>query len=277
MTETNPQAALWNGHSGHAWVQIQATLDGMFQPLESALLEAVRASAPRHVLDVGCGTGSTTLATARALGAAGQACGLDLSEPMISLARARAERESSSARFICADAQRHPLAPASVDLIVSRFGVMFFDDPLQAFANLRRAARRHAQLRVIVWRSAADNPFMTVAERAAAPLLPALPPRRPNAPGPFAFAEKERVASLLAASGWRDIAIDPLDAMCRFPERELVAYFTRLGPVGLVLQDADAATRARVIEAVRPAFDPYVSGNEVRYTAACWTIAARAA
>lgn len=277
MTETNPQAALWNGHSGHAWVQIQATLDGMFQPLESTLLEAVRAGAPRHLLDVGCGTGATTLAIARALGAAGQASGIDISEPMIALARTRAEREHSRARFICADAQRHPLAPSSVDLIVSRFGVMFFDDPLQAFANLRRAARRHAGLHVIAWRSAADNPFMTVAERAAAPLLPALPPRRPDAPGPFAFADKERVAALLAASDWRDIAIDPLDATCRFPERELVAYFSRLGPVGQALQGADAATRARVIEAVRPAFDPYVSGNEVRSTAACWAITARAA
>jgi SAM-dependent methyltransferase len=277
MTATNPQAALWNGHSGHAWVEAQVTLDSMFQPLEALLLEAVRASTPRHVLDIGCGTGGTTLAIAQALGAAGQTIGLDISEPMIALARSRAERESSSARFVCADAQRYPLAPASVDMIVSRFGVMFFDDPVQAFANLRRTARDNAELRVIAWRSAADNPFMTVAEREAASLLPALPSRQPGAPGPFAFADRERVTALLAASGWSDITIHPIDVLCRFPERELVNYFTRLGPVGQVLRDTDTALRQRVIEVVRPAFDPYVFGSEVRYTAACWTIGAHAA
>jgi hypothetical protein len=159
---------------------------------------------------------------------------------------------------------------------MSRFGVMFFDNPVPAFANLRRAARDDAELRCIVWRSAADNPFMTAAERAAAPLLPALPARRPSAPGQFSFADRHQESSILEESGWGGIDIRSLDVECTLPEKELVGYFTRLGPVGLVLQEADAQTRSRVIDTLRAAFDPYVHGADVRYTAACWMVSARA-
>jgi hypothetical protein len=195
---------------------------------------------------------------------------------MIAAARARAEREGTPAHFIRADAQAHPFEPASVDTIMSRFGVMFFADPVAAFANLRRAATADAAMRLLAWRSAAENPFMTTAERAAAPLLPDLPPRRPDAPGQFAFADDRRVHGILADSGWTDIDIHAIDVECTLPERDLVPYLTRLGPVGQALQDADEQTKARVLDVVRPAFDPYVGGAEVRFTAACWMIAARA-
>ena len=229
-----------------------------------------------RVLDVGCGTGSTTLAVARRLGAKGRCIGIDISEPMIAAARARAEREGTPASFIRADAQTHAFEPASFDMIISRFGVMFFDDSVRAFANLRRAARDDAELRFIAWRSAAENPFMTTAERAAAPLLPNLPARRPDAPGQFAFADQRRVHRILEESGWAEIDIRPIDVACTLPEKELVRYLTRLGPVGLILQEADERTRAQVIETVRAAFDPYVHGAEVRFTAACWMVGARA-
>ncbi len=115
---------------------------------------------------------------------------------------------------------------------------------MRAFANLRRAARGGAELRVIAWRSPADNPFMTTAERAAAPLLPNMPPRRPDAPGQFAFADAARVRRILEESGWAGIDLQPLDVECVLPESALNDYITRLGPVGMVLQDADEATRA---------------------------------
>ena len=191
-------------------------------------------------------------------------------------AQARAEREGSTASFIRADAQTHAFEPAGFDRIMSRFGVMFFDDPVLAFANLRRAASDGAELRCIAWRSAADNPFMTTAERAGAPLLPNLAARRPGAPGQFSFADRQRVSSILEQSGWAEIDIRPLDVDCTLPERELVGYFTQLGPVGLILQEADERTRTQVIETVRSAFDPYVHGTDVRYTAACWMVSARA-
>jgi SAM-dependent methyltransferase len=270
------QARLWNGPAGRAWVDAQSLLDQMFTPFETLLLEAVSARSAAHVLDIGCGTGSTTLAVARQLGAEGRCTGVDISEPMIAAARARALREGSSADFICANAQRFAFEPARFDAIISRFGVMFFDDAVQAFANLRRAANHDAGLRFIAWRSAADNPFMTTAERAAAPLLPDLPARRPGAPGQFAFADVRHVRRILDESGWTDVEIQSIDVACTFPETALVDYLSQLGPVGVALQAADERTRAQVIATVRTAFDPYVHSTEVRFNAACWMVSARA-
>jgi len=269
------QAILWNGPAGRAWVEAQQLLDGMFQSFEDLLVGSVAAVSARRVLDVGCGTGSTTLAVARQ-GAGDRSCvGIDISEPMISLARARAEGQDTPPAFILANAQTYAFEPAAFDIIISRFGVMFFDDSVQAFASLRHAARRDAELRFIAWRSAAENPFMTTAERAAASLLPNLPARKPDGPGQFAFADHRRIHRMLEASGWVEIDIRPIDVACTLPETQLVPYFTRLGPVGALLQQAGDRTRTQVVEAVRAAFDPYVFGDEVRFTAACWMVSAR--
>jgi ubiquinone/menaquinone biosynthesis C-methylase UbiE len=272
------QAALWNGRAGHAWVDAQELLDAILRPFEDRLVDEVRAGSVQRVLDVGCGTGATTLAVARLLaGARGSCVGVDISQPMVAAARERAQQEGVPASFICADAQRHAFEPASFDMVISRFGVMFFDSPVQAFENLRQAARGGALLRALAWRSPAENPFMTTAERAAAPLLPNMPARQPGAPGQFAFADRERVSSILEESGWTGIDIQPMDVECAMSEKDLNGYFTRLGPVGLMLQEEpDERKRAQVIETVRAAFEPFVRGDEVRFTAACWLIGAQA-
>ncbi|WP_175654944.1 class I SAM-dependent methyltransferase [Burkholderia ambifaria] len=270
------QSALWNGPSGLAWVDAQHSLDRMFEPFETLLADAAGAASARRVLDVGCGTGAVTLAIARRLGAHAHCTGVDISARMIAAAQARAEREGLAASFVPADAQTHAFAPDQFDLIVSRFGVMFFDDPVRAFANLRHAARANAQLRFVAWRSAADNPFMTTAERVAGPLLQNLPARQPGAPGQFAFGDRQRIASVLSDSGWADIEIEPIDVACALPVPALDDYVSRLGPVGLALRQVDDATRRRVIETVRAAFERYVQGADVRFDAACWLVAARA-
>jgi ubiquinone/menaquinone biosynthesis C-methylase UbiE len=278
-TANEDQARLWNGSAGSAWVDAQETLDRMFQPFEDLLVQA-SASATR-VLDVGCGTGATTIAIARspasASGAPGARCtGIDLSAPMIEVARRRAQQQGVRADFIVGDAQVHGFAPATYDFVVSRFGVMFFDDPVKAFGNLRRAAVPDASLLCQVFRSAAENPFMTAAERAAAPLLPALPPRRAEGPCQFAFADARKVQGIIESAGWRHVDLRPIDVHCTMPASDLDRYLMRLGPVGLALRDADEATRVRVVRAVRAAFEPYLHADEVRLTAACWEISARA-
>jgi SAM-dependent methyltransferase len=270
------QATLWNGVAGHAWVETQDLLDRIFEPFEDLLVERACAGSGGAVLDVGCGTGATTLSLARRLGDKGRCVGVDVSEPMIAAARGRAEQDGTPATFICADAEGHAFEHGSFDTIVSRFGVMFFGDPVSAFANLRRAARDGAELHFIPWRSGAENPFMTTAERAATPLLPDLPARRPDGPGQFAFGDRQKVENILRAGGWTDVEIQPLDVECTFPEAELVRYFTRLGPVGVMLRQVDDRTRTEVIRAVRAAFDPFVDGTEVRFNAACWMVSARA-
>jgi len=266
------QAALWNGSGGRGWVEAQEVLDRLLEPFEGMLVESIRSG--DQVLDVGCGTGAVAVAAARR--SAPAACtAIDISGPMIQAARVRAERDTAAVTLVCADAQTYGFQPASFDKIVSRFGVMFFRDSVPAFENLRRASRVGAELRFTAWRAAEENPIMTAAERAAAPLLPELPSRRNDEPGQFAFADAQRVRAILERSGWRSVEIQRLDVTCAFPEADLVRYLTLVGPLGRHLQKVDEATRAEVLKLVRPAFDRFVEGKDVRFEAACWMVTAR--
>jgi SAM-dependent methyltransferase len=253
----------WNSSAGSGWVALQSVMESMLQPLEDVLVASVPPGCST-ALDVGCGTGATTVALA---GLDLRAVGVDVSEAMVAAAAARAPELT----FLCADAQRHAFEPGSFDLVASRFGVMFFDDPVAAFTNLRSACS--GALRFVAWRSAAENPFMTTAERAAPPGLDVLP-RDPDGPGQFAFGDEAKVRRILEDAGWADVTISPVDVTCSMPEASLLPYVGRLGPVGMALTDADDDTRARVLDTVRPAFDPFVVGDEVRFDAACWLVAA---
>lgn len=267
------QHELWNGPGARAWIEAQDLLDTMFAGFETLLVAGIGNG--REVLDIGCGTGATTLALARALAEQGRCAGVDISEPMIRVARERAAQAGLDAHFLYADAGLHRFCPDSFDLLVSRFGVMFFTDPVAAFANLRRAARQDARLDCFVWRSAAENPYMTAAERAASALIE-LPPRPSSGPGQFAFADPDHVRDMLEQTGWGEVSLAPADVPCSYPAAQLERYYTLLGPVGMALQRADAPTRARVVVAVKDGFAPFIDGDTVRFTAACWRIAARA-
>jgi SAM-dependent methyltransferase len=270
MSTTEGQRELWNGSAGEAWAESQATTDTMFAPLAQRLAREARAG--ERVLDVGCGAGATTRALSEVVGPDGHATGVDISPALVAAARAHA----SAADYVEADAGTHPFAPASVDLVASRFGVMFFDDPVAAFANLRRATRDGGRLRAITWRAAAENRFMTTAARAARPLLGDLPQPAPGAPGQFAFADAERVRSVLTAAGWRDVEHVPLDVELAMPAAALTGYLTRLGPLSRVLPTLDPARRDEVFDVVLAAFDPYIDGDEVRFDVACWMLQAGA-
>lgn len=274
--EEGGQAGLWNGGAGHAWVAEQDLIDAMFAPIERLLVEAAAPGRALQVLDVGCGTGGTTLALARRLGPGARCTGIDVAAPMVEAARRRAAKAGLALDFVCADAQRYAFAPGGFDMVVSRFGVMFFDDPVAAFANLRRGARPGAQLRFVAWRGPDENPFMTAAERAARPWLPKLPQRLPDEPGQFGFAREERMRAILGRAGWEGLAFEAVDIGCGFPEAELPGYLGRMGPVGRALEGADDTLRSEVIARVRPAFDRFVDAGMVRFSAACWLATGRA-
>jgi SAM-dependent methyltransferase len=194
---------------------------------------------------------------------------------LLNAAKARAADEGSgNASFLQADAQTHTFEPDGFDTVISRFGVMFFDDPEAAFSNLRRATRISGKLAFVAWRSPAENPFMTVARRAAEPLLANMPAPDPNAPGQFAFADGDRVRRILERAGWSDIVIRPVDVEGHVAETDLYAYVTKLGPVGVALREVDEATRARVSAVVRVAFEPYVQNGVASFTMACWLASA---
>jgi SAM-dependent methyltransferase len=270
------QAEIWNGEGGRAWVEGRALLDCMYQPVVDAILAACPPTKGNRVLDVGCGTGAVTIAYARHLDSGPACVGVDFSSLMIEAARARGEREKINASFIQADAQVYPFEEASFDLLVSRFGVMFFDDPVRAFTNLRRAAKPSAKACFAVWRGPADNAFMREAERAAAPFLPDLPTREPNGPGRFALSDPDRTKVILSDSGWRRIDILRADIPCSFPLRDLEYMFTTFGPIGSVFQQLSKESQAQLIKTVRPVFSKHVIGEEVHFTAGCWIILAHA-
>jgi SAM-dependent methyltransferase len=271
------QATLWNEASGKTWVELQALLDRMLAPFEARLVAEAFPGEGRRVLDIGCGAGATTLAMARRLGPDGEAVGVDISGPLVAAATARAAAEGvATARFIEADAQTHAFPPAGFDTVMSRFGVMFFDDPPAAFANIRRAVRPGGRLTFIAWRSPAENPFIVAGALAAAAVLPNLTPPDPTKPGQFAFADGERVRAILGAAGWRDVAVQPLDLPGEVAEPDLLIYATRLGPVGMALRNADEATQARTAQALRQAYAPFVQDGSARFTSACWLVTAAA-
>jgi SAM-dependent methyltransferase len=268
------QAARWNGPSGRSWIDHQDLLDRLYRPFEDLLVDGISGS---HVLDVGCGTGSTTLAVSRAI--TGQAVGVDISDPMIAVARERASGEQASAEFLVADVQTHQFAGAPFDTILSRFGVMFFGDPDTAFRNLHQASTGGASLRMIVWRNPEGSDIMVSAESATAELLPELPPRPPSVPttpGQFAFADPDLVSPILHAAGWRDITIEPIDVELSLPTDDMLRYITTFGRVGVQLPAVDDATRAHVLDRLSEALTSFTDGPDVRYVAACWLVRARA-
>lgn len=280
MPERGPvnreQAALWNEAGGRAWAEMQRVLDGMLEPLNELLVKQAVRRETNCVLDVGCGAGSTTLSVARRLGPGGSCLGVDISETLLAVARKRALEENlDTAVFVHGDAQTHPFEPNSFDAVISRLGVMFFDDSETAFANIKRATRRDATLTFAAWRSPRENPFMTTAPRAAAPFIPSWPAPEPNAPGQFGFADADRVRRILGNSGWRDIDIQPIDVAISLPEKDLLAYVTTLGPVGLALREMEEPRRTQTATAVRAAFDPFVRDGAARFTAAGWLVTAR--
>jgi ubiquinone/menaquinone biosynthesis C-methylase UbiE len=281
MTENAPpnqvQSTIWNERGGRTWADLQAMLDRLFQPFEAPLVDAIAAAGGKRVLDVGCGAGSTTLAAARRLGPTSRCTGIDISAPLIEAAKARAAADDvTGVTFIEADAQTYGFTAGSFDTVMSRLGVMFFDDPVAAFANLRRATRPGGLLAFVAWRSREENPFMTAAERAAAPLVKELAMRTDGSPGQFAFASADRVKGMLHASGWTSIEIRPVDFACSVSAAELPVYVTRMGPYGLIRDTLDENLRARADAAVLAAFESYVEAEQARFICACWSVTASA-
>jgi SAM-dependent methyltransferase len=267
---TDDQAALWNGAMGQTWVEMARVTDQLFEPLTVPLLEAAGAGASA-LLDVGCGAGFTTLALARKLGPGARTVGADISGPLLLAARERSMAAGVPIDFVFGDAQTFEFEPASFDLIVSRLGVMFFADPVAAFANLRAAATDAARLRFICWRDPAENPFMTLTARATKDLLD-LPARVPNTPGPYGLADPERTRAILTAAGWSRVEVRPFDSTCAMPAEELMTFLTRIGPLREALAEADDERRAAVLEAVGAAAEPYVDGDRASFEAALWIV-----
>jgi SAM-dependent methyltransferase len=277
MTANADQIAYWNGAPGEKWVKNQQVMDASLADATAGLLPLAAIKPGERVLDIGCGSGEISLLAADAVGDAGQMTGVDVSRPLLALARKRAQGRGNL-RFVEADAATHPFAPEH-DLLISRFGVMFFDDPMGAFANLRRAAKPGGRLAFICWRPMAENEYAAMPFEIAKPLMPPLPLADPYAPGPFALADGDRLRAILAGAGFSDIAIARHDGLMPMggTAEQAGVQATSLGPTARALRNFDDGVRARVLATVTDAFRAWPkTDGMITCRIACWLVAAKA-
>ncbi len=277
MTEQTLRSSDWNGRNGHQWLLHQARLDAMLAPFGSAAIAAAALMPDMHVLDIGCGAGDSTLAIADQVGENGTALGIDISQALIGRARERAEATGSRARFDLSDAAQASFPAAMFDCLFSRFGVMFFDDPVAAFPHLRPTLKPDGQLLFACWRSAGDNDWVRLPMRAIAEIVSPTPPPPPHAPGPFSFGDPARITDVLSAAGFNDIVITPFDHDILFGETVAAAVQRALdvGPLERALAGQPDTVRARAIMAVGNAFDARRTDRGVVINGAAWIVAAR--
>ncbi|MEQ9640711.1 MAG: class I SAM-dependent methyltransferase [Alphaproteobacteria bacterium] len=263
------QAAYWSSDAGAKWVRHQAGMDTSLSEVAALLMRHAAVGAGERVIDVGCGTGATLLELAPRTGPTGRVLGCDVSAPMLDLARRRiAEAGHAHVEIVEADAQTHAFEAGAHDLVISRFGVMFFADSVAAFANLRRALRPDGRLAFACWAPPADNPFFTIQQQVAVARLGPVEPPPPGAPGPFAFSDPDLVRAILRDAGFADIEIHdgrPHMIGAATPEAQ-AAFNVEMGPAARVIQekDASAADIAAIREGIATAFAAFVSDGRVR-------------
>lgn len=266
------QAEFWSSESGNKWVENAAVLDAAMAPALDAVLEAAALQPGERVLDIGCGTGASTLAAAAAVGPDGRVTGADISPVMLEGARKRAaEAGCVTVDFVVADAQTHGFEPGAFDAMISRFGVMFFADSVAAFANLATAMRPGGRMHFVCWSGLQENPWFSLPRQVAVDRLGAPEPADPRAPGPMAFAERDFVTGILERAGLAEVhsqevsvGLTPLGTV-----EEVAKFAAHVGPASRILKEKDGtAEDARVIvEALSEKMQAFATPDGVRVPA----------
>ena len=262
---------------GEQWVAEAGRYDTMLEPFGQAVLAAASLSPGERVADVGCGNGALTIDAARRVGPTGMAVGIDISAPMLDLARRRATQAGvDNVEFVEADAQVRRFGGGGLDAVLSRFGVMFFDDPEAAFANLAGALRPGGRLAFACWQDLFQNEWMLVPGAAAAQHV-GLPEMEPGAPGPFALADADRVAHLLASARFQDVSLESIARPMRTGSDidDTVAFFESTDIARRLMADASPDKIAAALDAVREALIPYADDEGVVLNGTAWLVTAR--
>ena len=268
------QIEYWNENAGLKWAEHQTALDAMLAPATSALIEAAAIQRGERVLDIGCGTGETSLI---AVEAGAQVTGVDISEPMLELARSRAD---GRAEMLIADASQYQ-ADTVFDLAMSRFGVMFFEDPVAAFANIRKNLKPDGRMAFACWQTPKVNDWVMVPMKAIKPLMPEAPETDPHAPGPFAFADPERLDGILREAGFSNIEIAPhgID-VCLTQSGGVdgaVDFSSQIGPASRALGEVEEALRPKLLAALKEALAPHDRAGRVTLPGGIWIVKASVA
>ena len=276
------QIAYWNGPAGQRWADRQAAQDILLGPVADILIDRAKPVAGEQVIDIGCGSGVTTIAFARKVAPSGHALGVDISAPMLARARARASApEELPIDFVQADATVYPFDSLSFDLLASRFGVMFFADPVLSFANMRTALKPSGRLAFACWREPRENPWMMAPLQAVYKHVPKLPLQGPEDPGPFAFASEARVHRILGSAGFKGIAMEAcplsMDIAIGRGLEAAVQGALEIGPAHRALEGAPDDVRAAAINSLRETLTPLARGDTVALPGSIWIVTAQAA
>jgi len=274
------QEELWSSVPGQKWVLNARVLDAMMAPALDCVLEAAALQAGERVLDIGCGTGASTLAAAERVGPEGRVTGADISPVMLEAARKRAVgARCKNADFVVADAQVHGFEPGAYDAIISRFGVMFFDDPVAAFANMAKALRPGGRVHVVGWSGMERNPWFSLPRQAAVERLGEVAADDPRAPGPMAFAELDYVRGILDSAGLREVTAKEVavDLTPMGTVLHVAKFAAHLGPAARVLMEKGGTIedKAAIIDALAEDFQPYATRDGVRVPAVLTLYGAR--
>ena len=271
------QIAYWNGPGGQHWTDRQQTQDMMLAPVCDILIDRAKVRSGERIIDVGCGCGATTTALAQKTGPTGRVFGVDISAPMLTRARQIAPGDLP-VDFMLADATVYPFDAASFDLLVSRFGVMFFAQPALSFANMRKALRPSGRLTFACWREPRDNPWLLTPLQAAYKHVPKLPQLGPEDPGPFSFASEQRVHRILGEAGFSGIAMEPcnlsLDVAVGRGLDAAVETALEIGPASRALEGHPSNIRAAAANSIREVLGPYARGQTVPLGASIWVVTA---
>lgn len=277
VTSANVEMArAWDGEEGDRWTEHAERYDAAGRHLWARFLDAGLISAGDEVLDIGCGTGKSTRDAAR-LASSGSVLGVDLSARMLERARQLAKAEGlSNVSFEQADAQVHPFPPNALNVAISSFGAMFFDDPLAAFANIARALRPGGRLALLAWRELARNEWVT-AIRTALALGRALPEPPPGAPGPFGLAEPDRVQGILEDAGFEEVGLEAIDEPIEFgtDADDAFGFVRTLGMVQGLTQDLDEVSKRQALDGLHAVLVAHDSDQGVRLRTSAWLITAR--
>ena len=271
-------AAFWNSTMGHAWVAQQAVISSVFTSVTNVSVGAAAAKPGEHVVDIGCGTGDTLLEFARTVGSSGAALGVDVSVPMLDLARHRAD-EAGLGNVTCAlaDATTYAFEPRWADLVYSRFGVMFFDDPVKAFANIRSGMKQGGRLVFVCFRTMPESSWFRVPMDAARPHLPPQPPADPSAPGMFSFAREERLRGILSDAGFREIALKATNVPINGKDvTQSMAFITQAGPLPALVANGSEEQQRRATEAVHKAIAAGIGPDGRGLHVGLWLVSASA-
>ena len=256
------QAAYWNEIAGQKWIKIGDAMEARLANITQLLLDTAAAKPGETILDVGCGTGTTARPLSEAVSPAGHVTAVDISTPMLEVARTR----GGPINYLQADAQTHNFSPTKFDLLASRFGVMFFEDPVAAFTNLHAHLASSGRLCCITWAPLAQNPHWQIPFNIVRAHLGEPEPRHPHAPGPLAFADAAYVNYILAKSGFSRITVTPTAISIIGESLEAEARMATLfGPPGALLEEKQPSpeTREKILTEITTALSPFQTGTSL--------------